>query len=273
MCELFAISAEKPVNLRFSLDRLARRGGREAENCDGWGVAAYEGLDVYLAREPHPASESALIKCMQGALPPSQLVISHLRQATYGARSLCNTQPFVRVVGGRKQVFAHNGDIPEINLLDDPTPRWRPVGETDSEQAFSLMLRDLAPLWEREDPPPLADRLAVVEQLARLLQPLGPANFVYSDGEYLFVHGHERTQPGGEMGPPGLYLLHRDDAGCGEFVGEGVSAQCPGGDVILVASIPLTEGPWEPLAGGELLVLQHGRILARTQTMNPPAGT
>jgi predicted glutamine amidotransferase len=263
VCELFAISAEKPVNLRFSLDRLARRGGHEAKNCDGWGVAAYEDQDVYLAREPHPASESALIKCMQEALPPSRLVISHLRQATFGARSLSNTQPFVRVVGGRKQVFAHNGDIPEINLLDEPTPRWRPVGETDSEQAFSLLLRELEPVWAPEEPPPLADRLAVVEAFASMLQPLGPANFVYSDGDYLFVHGHERTQPDGAMAPPGLHLLHRDDAGCGVFVGDGVSARCPGGDAILIASIPLTEGPWEALAGGELLVLRRGRVVSR----------
>ena len=49
MCELFAISSEKPVDLRFSLNRLARRGGREAQNCDGWGLAAYEDCDVYLS--------------------------------------------------------------------------------------------------------------------------------------------------------------------------------------------------------------------------------
>jgi glutamine amidotransferase len=263
VCELFAISSEKPVNLRFSLNRLALRGGHEGKNCDGWGVAVYEGVDVYLAREPHPASESALIRCMEQALPSSQLVISHLRQATYGARSLCNTQPFVRVVGGCKQVFAHNGDIPDINRLDGPGGRWRPVGETDSEQAFSLLLREMAGIWEADDPPPLADRLAIVEEFARLIQPLGPANFLYSDGEYLFVHGHERTQADGVMRPPGLHLLRRDDAGCGEFVGDGVTAKCPGGNAILIASVPLTDGPWEPLAGGELLVLEKGRVISR----------
>lgn len=262
MCELFAISSEKPVNLRFSLDRLARRGGREAQNCDGWGLAAYEDCDVYLVREPHPASNSPLMQCMQQAMPPACLLISHLRQATLGERRLCNTQPFVRILGGRKQVFAHNGDLPALYEAPPTVGRWRPVGDTDSERAMTRLMVRLEPLWSFEKPPALQQRLAAVAEFAAEIRPLGTANFAHCDGEYLFIHGHLRTQPDGEI-RPGMHMLRRDDSGCGEFDGAGINAKCPGGNVLLFASIPLTDGPWQPLTEGEVLAVKDGEVVAR----------
>lgn len=271
MCELFAICSEKPVDLTFSLERLARRGGHEANNSDGWGLTAYAGCDVYQAREPQPASNSRLMHCMETALPPTRLLVSHLRQATRGDRALCNTQPFVRTLGRRKHVFAHNGDLDGIDDLPAFDPGiWLPVGDTDSELAFGALLKRLSRLWRHGEEPELDERLAVIAEFAADLRPLGPANFLYSDGEYLYAHGHKRLKPDMTTELTGLYLLISDDAGCGAFEGEGVTAKCPGGHALLFASVPLTDGAWMPLHRGELVVGREGRIIRRILTDETP---
>lgn len=264
MCELFALNAARPVDLTFSLAQLARRGGRDATNADGWGLAAYEDCDVYLAREPHPAAESPLLRCMEHALPPVRLLVSHLRSATRGERALCNTQPFVRTLGGRQHVFAHNGDLDDIQLPPEPYgSRWLPVGDTDSEIAFAQLLAALEPVWSSTDPPALPARIAAIAAFAATLRPLGPANFVYCDGEYLYAHGHRRTQSDGSLEPPGLHMLNGEDIGCREFRGAGVTARCPGGQAVIFASVPLSADHWTPLAEGELVVTAAGRVAHR----------
>jgi glutamine amidotransferase len=264
MCELFAICSENPVDLTFSLERLAQRGGLLANNSDGWGLAAYAGCDVYQAREPQPASHSRLMHCMETALPPTRLLVSHLRQATRGERALCNTQPFVRTLGGRKHVFAHNGDLKDIESLSAFDPgSWLPVGDTDSELAFGALLARVERLWDQGAEPDLDRRLAVIAQFACDLRPLGPANFLYSDGEFLYAHGHKRIKPDQKTEVTGLYMLISDDAGCGAFEGEGVTATCPGGHALLFASVPLTDGAWMPLQNGEMVVGRDGRIVRR----------
>ena len=50
----------------------------------------------------------------------------------------------------------------------------------------------------------------LVAAFAAHLRELGPANFIYADGDATFAHAHRRNQ-GGELGirPPGLHLLCR----------------------------------------------------------------
>ena len=93
MCELFAMSSLLPTTVDFSLELLARRGGAEGPHRDGWGVAFFSGRDALLLREPGAASESALVRHIERHGPPSELVISHIRLATFGEAALRNTQP------------------------------------------------------------------------------------------------------------------------------------------------------------------------------------
>lgn len=116
---------------------------------DGWGVAFCQGPDVALFREPAAAAGSALVRHLESQGPATRLAISHIRHATQGEVSLANTQPFVRELGGRTHVFAHNGDLPAIGdckllSLGD----YRPVGQTDSEHAFCALLGRVAALWQ-----------------------------------------------------------------------------------------------------------------------------
>src|SRR5271165_2849910 len=152
MCELFAMSSRSRTRVSFSLGRLADHGTPGGSLADGWGVACYDGRDVRVMREPEPAGGSPWLEhALEAGRPHSRLVIAHIRHATRGGVCLANTQPFVRELGGRMHVFAHNGMLSEIDqAFDAPEQRFRPVGETDSEVAFCLLLDRLGLLWRHE---------------------------------------------------------------------------------------------------------------------------
>ena len=116
MCELFAMSSRHPATVRMSLEEFSRHGGLAGPHKDGWGIAYYEDGDVRLIKEPFAASDSVCLRFVQDHPYRSSAVISHIRRATQGRRSLANTQPFARELGGRMHVFAHNGDLDGARL-------------------------------------------------------------------------------------------------------------------------------------------------------------
>jgi glutamine amidotransferase len=275
MCELFAMSSRVPTRVRFLLDALARRGGAEDHHRDGWGVAFCEDGDALVLREPAAASESALVRFMESSGPRSRLVLSHIRKGTVGPTRLANTHPFARPLGGRLHLFAHNGDVPGVrhDRRFDPG-RHHPIGDGDSELAFGALLHRLEPLWAGAEVPALAERLAVVARFAAELAELGPANFLYADGDVLFAHGDRRRQRDGRIAAPGLHVVERR---CHEEFGEretegvvvspsALAADDPAQRVVMLASVPLTgHESWTPLAQGEILVLRSGEVLTRSR--------
>lgn len=258
------MSARFPTTIRLSMRELASHGGRTGPHRDGWGVGFVERGDAFVLREPEAASESQWLSFLQSHSLRSELVLAHIRRATRGERLLRNSQPFARELGGHMHLFAHNGTLPGID--EDPhlaAGRFRPIGDTDSERAFCALLERLAPHWEK-GPPPLEKRVAEVVAFARDLRRLGPANFVYSDADAIFAHAHRRTHDGGEIRPPGLHLLCRQCAAAvdGVEIAGVSSADGPLQDVALVASVPLSAEPWEPLPEGSVVVLRGGRVVA-----------
>ena len=267
MCELFAMSSLLPATVRFSLERLARRGGIEGPHRDGWGVAFYEGADVFLLREPRAAAKSNLVHFIEQHPPTGQLVISHIRLATHGKLELRNTQPFIRELGGYTHVFAHNGDLEEIEHKHSfQSERFQRVGRTDSEQAFCGLLERLAPLWEASGDaiPALTERLDVIVDFAAELRQLGPANFLYADADVIFAHAHYRKQDNDPQKLPGLYLLQRSCSVKGEELADAGVILSQQQEVTLLASVPLSDEAWHALAEGEVVVLKNGSVLARS---------
>jgi hypothetical protein len=121
---------------------------------------------------------------------------------------LGNTQPFLRELGGRVHVFAHNGNLPEIEQrMEGRWQRFQPIGQTDSEIAFCILLQSLSLLWTDRRLPSVEDRVSIICSVAAEFREIGLANFIYSDGDMLFAHGHRRIQHDGAIGPPGLFLL------------------------------------------------------------------
>jgi len=269
MCELFAMSSQKPATVVFSLEEFARHGGPATPRKDGWGIAYLQERDVWVIKESVPAGSSDLVRFIESHELRSTLVMSHIRQAKRGAVCFENTQPYRRELAGRAHVFAHNGDLVDIQASGDlRLGRRRPMGATDSEYAFCALLHSLEGLWlDSQDIPKLADRLDIVSSFARTVRRLGPANFLYWDGDVLFVHGHRRRAPGGTaFRPPGLYTLSRKCAfepSALRIPGLGVTPEAGEQQVQLVASVPLTDEDWEPLGEGELVVVSDGAILTR----------
>lgn len=256
------MSSRFPTTIRLSLDELARHGGGTGPHRDGWGIALWQDGDAFTIREPNAASSSQWVAFLQEQQPRSSIAIAHIRQATQGARSLRNTQPFARELGGRMHLFAHNGMLVDIERdARFRTDRFRRVGETDSEHAFCALLERLGPLWEREMPT-LGDRVRVLDSFAADLRALGPANFLYTDGDAVFAHGHKRKHDG-EIRPPGLHVLCRSCSIRSEpspLAGVDIEP-AERQEVALVASVPLSAEDWKPIAEGELVVLRAGRIV------------
>jgi glutamine amidotransferase len=272
MCELLAVSASQPTRLTFSLHTLASRGSEAGTTRDGWGVAFYQGNDVALFREPGAAGNSPLVRYLETQGPGTTLAISHIRHATQGTVQLSNTQPFVRELGGRTHVFAHNGNLVGIERSEAlAMGGYRPIGQTDSEQAFCALLERLRPLWVGQGTPPLQERMALLAAFAADLRVLGPANFLYADGDALFAHGHRRIQRSGRIEPPGLWTLQRHcppvdpspERQGGVAISDGERA------VVCIASVPLNDQAWRPLAEGELLAVRAGEVIAAATPPKP----
>ena len=269
VCELLAVSARFPTTIHLSLDELASHGGLKGPHRDGWGVAYLQDGDALVLREPDAASESRLLACAKHHALRSSTVLAHIRRATQGHRMLRNTQPFTRELGGRIHAFAHNGMVPGVE--QDPrfqTRRFRAIGDTDSEHAFCALLDRLAPLWDH-GVPSLTARVAEIRAFAASLGALGPANFLYTDGDALFAHGHRRRDDTGEIRPPGLHVLCRTCSAAADGVPlAGVSvAHDAEQQVALVASVPLSDERWEALAEGEVVVIREGRVVLRESAM------
>jgi len=94
-------------------------------------------------------------------------------------------------------------------------------------------------------------------------------------GDSLFAHGDRRLQRNGLAEPPGLWLRQRrcpPDAATTDQ-GAGVAVHTDGASVVWVASVPLTDDPWQPLAHGELVAIRDGEILTAAPTIPAPDRT
>ena len=275
MCELLGMSARLPASITLSLNELARHGGETGPHVDGWGIAYYEGPDANLIRESTAAANSTLMSTLRRYEVESEIVLAHIRLASQGSVKLRNTHPFRRELASRVHTFAHNGHLSGIKdrFKYSPFQRITPIGDTDSEHAFCVLMQRLSALWTRCDElPPLSARIQIVSEFANDIGQFGPANFLYSDGDALFVHGHVRTQADGQRRAPGLhYISVTCDYGLGRSKLVGVefkSKQIQ--QVTLVSTSPLREGGWKPMKKGQLLVIRGGKVV-HNETRAPGA--
>ena len=265
MCELFAMSASVPHTVRYELDLFAAEGGEKHRNRDGWGILFAQDRDAYLFREPDPAATSELSQMVVRNERPCKQLMAHVRRATAGNPALANTHPFDRVVNGKRTAFAHNGELPGIEDRDD-TQELIPqrIGDTDSELAFLLLLDRLGASGAT-DP---AARLDVFARFSAEMRELGSSNFLFFDGERLFVHADRRrfeTEDGlTEPREPGLNIRTFDESHQGhQWRSAGASIEAVKGPLHLFASVPLDPEGWQPLPRGTAMVLKDGAIESR----------
>jgi glutamine amidotransferase len=245
MCELFAMSASQPTDVNHSLALLRPRGGELGPHADGWGVAFYEGRAARVFKEPVPAAESRCLKFIADYDFQSTMVIAHIRRANPErvGRASANTHPFEREWNGHSWVFAHNGILPGVRADEFALGRFRPLGETDSEHAFCVLLEAIAASHPHARTGPSANAIVdTISPVVNRLAELGEFNFLLGNSESLIVHAHTN-----------LHVLRRScrKDGCRR-------------NVILLATSPLTDEPWVRLPAGSLHVYAHGRELAHS---------
>ena len=256
MCELLALCFNVRVDFRLSI-RVFR--GRGVENPDGWGVAFYPDRAALVIKESASSVDSGLLGFLSGyGRVRSKIFIAHVRRASAGSVAYRNTHPFLRELGGREYVFAHNGTLNGVEQLR--LGRFRPVGETDSERAFCYLLAGIeergVTRWGYGDFEWLHGRL-------RELDGLGTFNCLLSDGEYLFAYHDEEGYNGlhyvWRAAPfPRVRLVDED------FEVDLQELKEPGERGYVIATRPLTDEGWLRFAPGELVVFRDGVIVYRS---------
>jgi predicted glutamine amidotransferase len=141
----------------------------------------------------------------------------------------------------------------------------RPVGQTDSEYAFCVLLARMRDNSRDGNLLSLEARMTIVAAFAADLRALGAANFLYSDGDALFVHSHRRlTRLDGPIEPPGLWMLqrHRTPRAVPAVHEAGVAIVHDASASIFIASVPLTHERWKPLCEGQITAVRGGEVIA-----------
>jgi transglutaminase-like putative cysteine protease/predicted glutamine amidotransferase len=260
MPNLLAMSFEGELAPSFDLRCL--QPGRTLP--DGWGIGYYPGGEpsATVLKEPAPpvgSIRSSLVKAWEHL--ESALFVVHVRNATWGAPTDANTQPFSRAWGRRDWLFAHSGSLRERPTIR-PNPLFEAVGSTDTEAVLCELLgrvaeRGWSSLGEVD--------LEVLHGWYGALNALGTLTCVLTDGHDLVVYADRDPAASGvwirEVLPPYSELRFGDDDLVVDLTSRGPKSR----KGILVSSDPLgllgeSEGGWRRLAPGTLLTLRQGAV-------------
>jgi predicted glutamine amidotransferase len=260
MCELLALTANTPTDMRFSFHGLRRRGGATGQHSDGWGLASFDpdGCGVSLYREDRPAAFSPIAARVAALDLKAHCSIAHIRKATRGVVAVENCHPFHRRWQQQEWIFAHNGDLAGPLAWNEP---YVPEGSTDSEAAFCWLLSrlDRAVAAATLHPDDEAGLFAELLAASRLLAERGIFNGLISNGRWLFAYGGTRLH----------WLTRRAPFRRATLVDDELSADFtqltqPQDVATIISTEPLTrDEPWLQLQAGEALLLKHGEIVQR----------
>jgi len=253
MCQLLGMNCNVPTDICFSFKGFCERGGRTDEHKDGWGIAFFEDKGCRSFLDPTPSAGSAISALVKSYPIKSCNVISHIRKATLGEVTLENTHPFTRELWGQYWVFAHNGDLKSFN------PRFQgsyiPVGSTDSEQAFCLILERLKQSFpERPTPQEIAGKLQCV---ADDIAAYGIFNFLLSDGICMFAYCTTTLS----------YLVRQHPFSTAQLKDRDIELDFSkiaghGDRVAVIATEPLTTNEvWTTFPKNQVLVFKEGAVI------------
>lgn len=144
-------------------------------------------------------------------------------------------QPYSRLLKDRHSFFSQQGELPGIHdrNLYAIGNNW-PVGTSDQERAFCVLLERTLTLWS-EGRPDHESRQALISDYGARLDRMGAHNFSFWDGEYLYAYSSKNE---GEIPPLCFYRLEEKSVSFGdnhrlEFDTE------PDTQIILVADVNL----------------------------------
>jgi predicted glutamine amidotransferase len=176
MCRLLGLISKDVIDVRYwMLDAQRPFVGWSDEHCHGWGIGWYEDGGLRLEKEPVPARQSEkFAETSKNA--KSRAFVCHLRKATCGLQTQCNSQPF----RSANWLFGHNGTVDRDYLMAKLTDTQRSMeGDTDSEVYFRWLLQNLVEGGVE------GIRRAIDEVKTRAFTAL---NFIMSDGHTMFAY-------------------------------------------------------------------------------------
>lgn len=263
MCELLGMECNVPTDIVFSFSGLRQRGGRTAPHADGWGLALYEGRAARVFLEPSACCESPLARFVADNPIKTLLAVGHIRKRTRGPTTLANTHPFVRELWGRHWAFAHNGTLRTVRRMK--LGRFQPIGTTDSEHAFCVLLESLRSAFP-EHPKRLRDLWEAVADVGGEIGAHGSFNFLLGDGRHLYARCGTRLCHLVRKAPFGAAVLADDDVRI-DFA----EVTTPRDRVAVVATTPLTTNEaWTQGNPGELWVFDGGVLRATLPSVRRP---
>jgi glutamine amidotransferase len=247
-----------PTDICFSFEGFSARGGRTDDHADGWGIAFFEGRGCRTFMDQKSSTTSPVADLVKRYPIKSTHVIAHIRKATQGAIALENCHPFQRELWGRYWVFAHNGNLEgDLQALRTyPTDRYQPVGQTDSEQAFCLILEKLRHHFP-DRKPALGDLYPVLQDITATLATFGTFNYLFSDGDSFFAHCSTNLH----------YIVRQAPFAAAHLVDEDLTVDfseltTPSDRVAVIATLPLTDNEaWTKIQPGELLAFRDGVLI------------
>jgi predicted glutamine amidotransferase len=251
MCQLLGMNCNVPTDICFSFEGFCARGGKTDEHRDGWGIAFFEDLGCRLFLDDNASIASPIAQLVKQYPIKSRNVIAHIRKATQGEVGLENCHPFQRELWGNYWVFAHNGNLE--NFEPKLTGMYLPVGETDSEKAFCLLLETLRKKFPHGKPK-LEELYSILKTVTQTLSSQGIFNYLLSNGEYLFVHCTTQLH----------YIVRQAPFAAAHLIDEDITVDFQAltnqdDRVAIIATVPLTDNEvWTVISPGELLVFQDG---------------
>jgi predicted glutamine amidotransferase len=254
-----------PTDVVFSFTGFAARGGVTDHHADGWGIAFFEDKACRLFIDHQSSATSPIAEMVKRYPIKSKNTIAHIRKATQGHIVLENCHPFLRELWGRHWIFAHNGDLQDYRPVLSGV--YQPVGTTDSELAYCALLQGLRKAFPGQQQPPLDELFAALEALTREITQFGVFNFLMSNGQALFAHCSTHL----------YYLVRSWPFSTAHLVDADVSIDfakytTPEDRVAVIATQPLTDNEvWTRFAPGDLLMFQHGKLVAQANVPVPPA--
>jgi len=157
----------------------------------------------------------------------------------------------VRELWGRYWVFAHNGN------LENFEPRlhgsFRPVGQTDSEQAFCWLMQELAK--SHASVPSVAELTLTLQELTPAIARHGTFNYLLSNGQALWAHASTHLCYVERQHPFASATLSDQDLSINFAEHAQVNDR-----VAVIVTTPLTTNErWTSLTPGELRVFVDGQ--------------
>lgn len=260
MCQLLGMNCATPTDITFSFTGFAQRGGGTDHHGDGWGIGFFEDKACRVFLDHAPAVTSPIARLVRELPIKSRNVIAHIRKATQGVVALENCHPFVRELGGRHWLFAHNGNLADYRPALDGV--YQPVGSTDSEQAFCALLQGLREAFPGTGPATMAEAFDTVAALLPGIRRHGEFNFLLSNGQGLLAHCTSRLWYVVREWP--FREAHLADMDMSiDFARE----TAPEDRVAVIATAPLTDNEeWTAFAPDELILFQDGRPVRKART-------